>query len=103
MKRTSDGKAHGSAVGLWLHRSGFISGVLAVALLAAEMGRGGISSELAACHALTVRYDATNGGRLIIATCWSDAPVVGPVILHYELDLHLMISIRRVDEQARMR
>jgi hypothetical protein len=73
--------------------------VLAVAILAAEMG--GVSSEPPVCPPLTLRYDAANGGRVILATCWSDAPVIGPVVVHYQLDVHLMIGTRRVDEKAR--
>jgi len=96
---TAGRKAQGFTTRRLLCRSGFISGVLAAALLVAEIG--GASSEPGPCRPLTARYDASNGGRLILATCWSHAPVLGPVIVHYQLDLHLMISTQRVDEIAR--
>jgi hypothetical protein len=95
---TVRGKARDFATKRWLHRSGLISGVLGAGMLAAELAAA--SSEGPGCQPFMLKYEATDGGRIVLAACWSAAPVSGPVFLHYQLDLHLMISTGRVNEAA---
>lgn len=80
----------------WLRRSGLISGVLAATFLAVELDQQ--NNPTPTCQPLTIRYDQTSGGRIVVATCWSAAPVIGPVVIHYELDLHLVIVVRSAGE-----
>jgi hypothetical protein len=80
----------------WLRRSGLISGILAATFLAVELDRG--NNPTATCQPLTIQYDQAGGGRIVVATCWSAAPVLGPVVIHYELDLHLVIIVRSLAE-----
>jgi hypothetical protein len=90
VRSTRRSNVHSGSLARWFARSGLIGGVLAAAVAVAELGI--TSPEQASCPLLTTRYDASDGGQLVVAACWAGWTIAGPVGVRFEIDLRLLVQ-----------